>query len=386
VIDRDKFWGYERTDGQVGVRNHLLVISTVHCSATVAKQIAELVGGAVVTHQLGCGQIGEDHEQTVRVLKGIGQNPNVGAVLVVGLGCEQVQANDLAKLIKNKPTAYIKIHDEGGTPNTIAKGVSLVEDMKIEISKQKRTSCPISKLVVGVRCGGSDPASGLAANPATGIAADKLIKLGGTITIGTESLYGSEFILAKRTKDQNTSKKILNAFNKLEKDALEMGHSFQEANPSPGNKKFGLTTMTEKALGAMTKGGTSPIVGFLNAGESAKGAGLWMMETRGADVTGMSVQVAGGAQIMIFTSGWGNPIGSPISPVIKVTGNSATYKKMIANLDFDTSSIIKGEKTLEELGNTLFEKLIDVAEGELTKSEILKHDEFAIPRIGKALP
>lgn len=385
MIKRNTFWGYERTDGQVGIRNHLLVVSTVHCSAVVAQKIADQAGGVAITHQQGCMQLGEDLEQTKRVLQGVVQNPNCGAVLVVGLGCEQIHAKELAETVKDKPVAYINIHAEGGTPKTIVKGINIAKKMIDTISRQKRIQCSVSKLILAVKCGGSDPTSGLAANPALGVASDLLIGLDGAVVMGTESLYGSEHILAKRAKSPEIAQKILHSFADLERDSLQMGHSFKEANPTPGNKLRGITTMVEKALGAMTKGGTAPISGFLNAGERVTEPGLWIMETRGGDVTGISVQAAGGAQLVVFTTGWGNPVGLPIAPVIKVTGNNSTYKRMLDNLDFDTNDIITREKTVQEVGEELFNKILDIADGELCKAEILGHNEFAIPRIGSAI-
>jgi altronate dehydratase large subunit len=379
------FWGYQREDGQVGVRNLLAVIATVHCANFVAERIAAAVGGVSVTHELGCMQIGADLEQTKRVLRGVGNNPNVGAALVVGLGCEQVYARVLANSITGKPVEYLNIQEKGGTIKAIAAGIQQAQPLLQFLSQQRVMECPTSKLVLGVKCGGSDPTSGLAANPALGIASDMLIERGGTVITGTESMYGCEHILAKRAIAKEVGQQILASYQKLEQDAALMGHSFKEANPTPGNKRAGITTMVEKGLGAMMKSGSSPIMGYLEAGARPRGPGLWIMEARGADLPHLAIAAAGGAQIIVFTTGQGNPIGLPIAPVIKVTGNGNTYRTQQDDFDLDLSPVIEQGETIEHAGRRMFAEIMAVANGRICKAEILGHREFAIPKIGSSI-
>ena len=379
------FWGFARPDGKVGVRNHLAIISTVHCSATVAQRIADTVGATAVVHQNGCGQVGADLEQTKRMLIGMGNNPNAGAAIIVGLGCEAVFPEAVAHKIKGKPVEVLKIQAAGGTTRTIQKGINLAQKMLTALSQEKRKEVDFADLVFGVKCGASGPSSGIAANPALGAASDRLIQMKGTVIIGTESLYGCEHILARKAVSKDIALDIIQCFKRIDEDARRLGHSFKEANPAPGNKRAGITTMAEKAMGALAKAGKAPIVGFLKPGEPPKGKGLWLMETRGADVGQMSKQAAGGCQILAFTTDLGNPIGLPLVPVIKITGNAKTYVKNLEDIDIDTSPVILGRMKISEAGEMIFSKLRDVANGELTKTEVLGFREFAIPRIGSAL-
>jgi len=381
------FMGYCREDGKVGIRNKVAIVSTVQCSAIVAEKIADLVGGVSITHQQGCMQLGKDLEQTERTLLGIAMNPNVGAVLVVGLGCEKIHAAVLAKKIKGKPVAYIDIQDEGGSLGAISTGASKARKMTIEISKQQRTKVPISKLVLAVKCGGSDPYSGLAVNPALGIVSDLLIEKGGSVIMGTESLYGSEYLLAKRAVSREIGDKIIDSFLRLEADSLALGYSFSKCNPTPGNIAGGITTMAEKSLGAMRKGGKTPIVGMLEFGETIKEdkPGLWIMDTRGGDIANDTGYASGGAQVIVFTTGRMTPVGDPIAPVIKATATKKLAETMSDNIDISVHEIIEGKETITEAGERLFDEVINVANGKVTTAEVLGHNELYIPRIGSAV-
>ena len=379
------FWGFERPDGKVGVRNHLAVISTVHCSATVAQRIADAVGATAVVHQNGCGQVGADLEQTKRMLIGMGNNPNAGAAIIVGLGCEAVFPEAVAHRIKGKPVEVLKIQASGGTTRTIQKGIHLAQKMLLGLSQEKRKAVGMENLVLGVKCGGSGPSSGIAANPALGVASDRLIRMKGTVILGTESLYGCEHLLAQKAVSKDIALDIIRCFKRIDADARRLGHSFKEANPAPGNKRAGITTMAEKAMGALAKAGKAPIVGFLKPGEPPKSKGLWLMETRGADVGQISKQAAGGCQVLAFTTDLGNPIGLPLVPVMKITGNARTYTENLEDIDIDTSPVVLGRMKVSAAGEMIFSRLRDVADGELTKAEVLGFREFAIPRIGSAL-
>lgn len=382
---KSQFWAYERGDGKVGIRNHLAIISTVHCSATVSQRIADAVGATAVIHQNGCGQVGADLEQTRRMLIGMGNHPNAGAVIVVGLGCEAISPEAVAHRIQGKPVEVLTIQKIGGTTRTLQQGIQLAQRMQLALLQQKRQLFGMERLILAVKCGGSGPSSGIAANPALGIASDRLIRKGGTVIIGTESLYGCEHILARRAISREIARDIVRCFQRIEEDAKRLGHSFKEANPSPGNKRAGITTMTEKAMGALAKAGKAKIVGFLKPGESPMGKGLWIMETRGADVGQISKQAAGGCHLLAFTTDLGNPIGLPLVPVLKITGNGKTYRENIEDIDIDTSPVISGAMRVREAGEMILAKLVDVANGECTKAEVLGFREFAIPRIGSAL-
>ena len=381
------FMGYCRENGKVGVRNKVAIISTVQCSAIIAEKIADLVGGVFIVHQQGCMQLGKDLEQTERTLLGLAMNPNVGAVLVVGLGCEKIHAAVLAKKIKGKPVDFIDIQQEGGSLGAISTGASKARKMTIEISKQQRTKVPISKLVLAVKCGGSDPYSGLAVNPALGIVSDLLIEKGGSVIMGTESLYGSEYLLAKRAVSREIGDEIIDSFLRLETDALALGYSFSECNPTPGNIVGGITTMAEKSLGAMRKGGKTPIVGMLGFGEIIKEdkPGLWLMDTRGGDISNDTGYVSGGAQVIVFTTGRMTPVGDPIAPVIKATATKKLAETMSDNIDISVHEVIEGKETIVAAGERLYNEIIEVANGKKVSAEVLGHNELYIPRIGSAV-
>lgn len=380
--------GYKRHDGTVGIRNHLLVVPTVVCANHVAIKISnQLRKSVVIPHQHGCGQLGVDLEQTFRTLAGYGKNPNVAAVLVVGLGCEAVCPHNLCKEIAktNKLVEVVIIQEEGGTLRAIEKGVKIGKEMAIAVSRVGRELCDISELVVGLECGGSDTTSGLAANPAVGAASDKLVKEGATVILSeTTELIGAEHLLAKRAPNKE-AKRIFEIVNRMEKRAMEMGIDMRGANPSPGNIKGGITTIEEKSLGAIHKAGHTPISGVLEYGEKPSSKGLYIMDTPGHDVESITGMVAGGAQIVIFTTGVGTPVGAPIVPVAKVTGNPRTYDSIKDNIDIDVSAIIEGKESIELAGDRLFKYVLEVIRGRKTKSEVLGHWEFAINRIGPTL-
>ena len=384
-----EFLGYQRPDGTVGVRNYLLVLPTCACVTHVATQISENIKNSVaIQHQHGCGQFGLDFEQTFRTLAGFGSNPNVAAVLVVGLGCESVSPEKLAdKIAKTgKPVETVIVQHEGGTIKSIEKGLRIGKEMALEISRLKTSLFSVSELVVGVECGGSDTTSGLVANPAVGVAADMIIDDGGTVILSeTTELIGAEHLLVKRAVNNDVADRILKIVHRLEKKIVEMGGDIRGANPSPGNIKAGITTIEEKSLGAIEKAEHTSIVGVLEYGERPQSKGLYIMDTPGHDVESITGMIAGGSQLIMFTTGLGTPIGSPITPVVKVTANPKTYENMKDNIDVDVSSVLKGDESIRKAGSRIFRCLLEVASGKKTKSEILGHKEFAINRIGLTL-
>ena len=378
--------GYVRPDGRVGIRNHVLVMSTVICSSMVARKIASQVpGAALIENPFGCGQLEPDLQVTKRTLLGMAKNPNVGGVLVVGLGCEQIQADELVKEIEKtgKPVDKVVIQEEdGGTPTAVEKGVLKLKKIMEEVSRQKPEELDVSNLTLGVECGGSDATSGLASNPVVGYVADKLIDMGGAVILSeTPEMIGAEDILARRAVSRDVADKLIKTIRKWVELAASYGVDLVGTQPSPGNIEGGISTIEEKSLGAIIKGGSKPIRGVLEYAEEVKGKGLWIMDTPGYDIMSVVGMVAGGATIVAFTTGRGTPTGNPIAPVIKVTANPYTARKMRENIDFDASTVTLGQETIEQAGERLFKLMIDVARGRLTRAELLGFSEFTIHKI-----
>jgi altronate dehydratase large subunit len=380
------FSGYKRPDGKVGVRNHVVILPSVACSNEVCNAIARKVKGTIsIPHQHGCAQLPFDAEQTARTLIGVGKNPNVAAVLVIGLGCEVVNSSMIASKIaeSGKPVKNLVIQEVGGSPKTIKEGVKIAREMVSFASRLKREKSKPNSLILGVECGGSDACSGLSANPALGVTSDLLIKECGTIILSetTESI-GAEHILAKRAINKKVRERILEIVRRTEMRALNLGLDIGKANPAPGNYEGGITTLEEKSLGCVMKGGTSRVMEVLEYSELPTQKGLVLMDTPGHDAESMTGLIAGGTQIIAFTTGRGNPLGSPIAPVIKIASNSYLYSKMKDNMDINAGEIVTGNKTIQEIGEKIFREVFRVANGKLTKSEIWGHREFAINRIG----
>jgi altronate dehydratase large subunit len=380
-----KIQGYLRPDGKVGVRNYVAVIPSSVCASEVAVRIASNVEGVVaIPNQHGCCQIGADLQLTSQTLIGLGKNPNVAAALIVGLGCEGVPTEKVAEEISRtgKKVEFIIIQECGGTLRAIEKGTRIVRQMAQEVAKLKRQEVDISNLILAVECGGSDTTSGLASNPVAGYVSDKLIELGGTAMFSeTTEIIGAEHLLAKRAISKEVADKLLNIVRKCEEKAKTMGVDMRGGQPTPGNIEGGITSIEEKSLGCIYKGGTKPLQGVLEYGEIPAGRGLYVMDTPGQDIESITGMTAGGAQIVIFTTGRGTPTGAPIAPVIKVTANPKTYKMMEDNIDFNASAIVEGAETIKEVGEKLFNEIIEVVNGKPTKAEVLKHREFGIYKL-----
>ena len=378
-----EFLGYKRPDGKVGIRNYLLVVSTVVCANGAARKIASQLSGAVsITHEHGCGShYPLDRVNTHKTLVGFGVNPNVGACIVVGLGCEGVDPEKIAADIaeSGKPVECIIIQNEGGTINSVSKGTRIGRKMLADLSQEKRTAQDISNLILALECGGSDTTSGIAANPALGVASDMLIDAGGSSILSeTTELVGAEHILVERAINKQIAEDIINVIERAETHGHAQGHDM--SNLAPGNKKGGLSTVEDKSLGCVHKGGISPVHEVVEYADKPTQKGLIIMDTPGYDIESITGMVAGGAQVVVFTTGRGTPVGCPIAPVIKVTGNTATFLKMEDNIDINAGKIVDGESTVKEVGQEIFEEILAAANGKLVKAEQLDLGEFAIYR------
>ncbi len=374
------FQGYFRSDGTVGVRNHVAVISSVGCANVAAERIAAAVPGSVaVVHNSGCDV--PNPEPILATLAGTGRNPNVAAALVVGLGCELTPAAAVAERIarSGKPTEVLVIQEEGGVRNTVAHGVEIVSRLVSAAASQARREAPLSKLVLATECGASDATSGLVANPVLGVVSERVISEGGAVVLSeTTELIGAEHLLAARAVSPEVGRRLLDVVASLERQAALSGHDIRTTQPSPGNVAGGLTTIEEKSLGCICKVGKSALQGVLSYAQPVPGAGLYFMDTPGQDIYSVTAMVAGGAQMVAFTTGLGTPIGSPIAPVIKITGNPRTALSMADHIDFSAGALIEGCASVTDLGQALLLLLLEVASGRLTAAEVLGQREFGI--------
>ncbi|WP_307973676.1 UxaA family hydrolase [uncultured Megasphaera sp.] len=380
------FWGYKRPDGRVGVRNYVLILPASVCASDTTRIIASQVNGAVTfNNQNGCSQVPPDQQLTMDVEAGYAANPNVYGTVVVSLGCENCQMDLVVKAIQertNKPLKQVIIQEEGGTLKAIDKAVRYAKEMVQEASMMRREECDMSKLIVGTECGGSDPTSGLAANPTIGELSDRLVDLGATSILSeTTEFIGAEHILARRGKNEEVKKQILGIVHRYE-DALRLvGEEVREGNPSPGNKAGGLTTLEEKSLGCIHKGGHRTVEAVYDYGKQVDTTGLVIMDTPGNDPSSVAGMVAGGCQVVVFSTGRGTPTGNPLVPVIKITGNKLTFKNMEDNIDYDASPVIYGKKTMGEQGDELLAMTMEVVNGKQSKAESLGYTEMAIARV-----
>lgn len=376
------FDGYRRADGKTGTRNYILVIPSVGCSQGIARQIARNLRNTVyLPNILGCGQIGSDRAIVKKTLAGFGWHPNVSGVLVIGNGCEQLPADEIAREISatGRRTEVLVLQDVGSMRKTISLGRKIVKDMLSNASSLKREPVLLSELVLGTECGGSDYTSGLASNPAVGVASDMLVKEGASIILSeTPEIIGAEHLLAGRAQTKVIAQKILDAVAWWEAKAVEGGQDIRDANPSPGNIAGGITTLEEKSLGCIHKAGTTPIEEFITYADHPSRKGLVYMDTPAHDIEQLTGMVAGGAQIVVFTTGRGTPVGSPIAPVIKITANKNTYSVMRDCMDMDLSKITEGRETLQAAGRRVFDEIIAVASGKMTKAERLNQQDFCI--------
>lgn len=381
------FYGYKRPDGKVGVRNNVLILPTSICASDTTRIIASQVTGTVTfNNQNGCSQVEPDQKLTMDVMAGFAANPNIYGSIVVSLGCENCQ-NDLVveeiKKLTNKPVKTVIIQEVGGTLKAVEKAVRYANQMVAEASLERRELFPVSELIIGTECGGSDPTSGLASNPLVGEFCNKIIEAGATAILSeTTEFIGAEHILAKRAKNEKVKDRLYEIIHRYEKHIQGVGVDVRDGNPSPGNISGGLTTLEEKSLGCIHKGGDTTINEVYDYAQQVdKEKGLVIMDTPGNDPSSVAGMIAGGAQIVLFTTGRGTPTGNPIAPVLKITGNRNTFSNMEDNLDFDASPIIYGTETMTDLRDKLINDVLEVANGKPVKSETLGFIELAIARV-----
>jgi altronate hydrolase len=399
------FMGYRRADGRVGVRNYVGVLTSVNCSATVARLIAQEaersglldefpnVDGIVpLTHTSGCGMAGsgEGFDLLRRTLWGTAANPNFGAVMLVGLGCEVIQTGRFAKdfgLAGRDTFQSFTIQDAGGTRKAVEQGLERLREMLPLADRARRAEVPASELVLGLQCGGSDGWSGVTSNPALGDAADRLVAMGGTALLSeTPEIYGAEHLLYARAVSPEVSAKLRARLDWWEDYTARHGAEMDN-NPSPGNKAGGLTTILEKSLGAVAKGGASPLTDVIEYAEPVAGRGLIFMDSPGFDPCSATGQVASGATLIAFTTGRGSAFGFKPSPSIKLSSNTDVYRRMTDDIDLDCGPIASGEATVPEKGGEILDYLLQVASGHRTKSEALGYggNEFVPWLIGATM-
>ncbi|MCR4723809.1 MAG: UxaA family hydrolase, partial [Clostridia bacterium] len=382
-----EFLGYRRPDGRVGVRNKILILPASVCASDTAGIVAGQVEGAVTFHnQNGCSQVGADQQMTVDVMAGYATNPNVYGTVVISLGCENCQMDLVVAAIRertNKPLEQFIIQECGGTVRTVELAVRAAREMAAEASRMQKEPFPMSELIVGTECGGSDPTSGLASNPLIGEMSDRMVSLGGTSILSeTTEFIGAEHILARRGATPEITQRIYDIVHRYEKALQLVGEEVRAGNPSPGNKAGGLTTLEEKSLGCIHKGGHTSVNAVYDYAKQVEAhKGLVIMDTPGNDPSSVAGMVAGGCQVVVFSTGRGTPTGNPIAPVIKITGNKLTFAKMEDNIDLDASPVLYGPQSLEEMGDVLMAELQAVASGKLTKAEALGFTEMAIARV-----
>ncbi|MGA8660219.1 MAG: altronate dehydratase family protein [Chthoniobacterales bacterium] len=386
VSSKATFLGIRRASGQVGTRNYIGILSTVNCSATVSKKIAAEVEGGLLknypnvdgivplTHGTGCGM--DDHGEGIQILRrtlaGYARHANFGGILVIGLGCEvnQIDALLVSEALARGPLlATMTIQESGGTVKAVHRGIELIHGMLPQVNNVRRETVSVRHLVVGLQCGGSDGYSGITANPALGAAVDLLVRHGGTAILSeTPEIYGAEHLLTRRAVSKEVGEKLV-ARIKWWEAYTSRNNAEMNNNPSPGNKAGGLTTILEKSLGAVAKGGTTNLVDVYEYAEPVTAQGLVFMDTPGHDPVSATGQVAGGANLICFTTGRGSVYGCKPTPSLKLASNSALYSRMADDIDINCGEILEGKASLPEIGEQIFQAMLRTGSGQLSRSE-----------------
>ncbi|MGI8458575.1 MAG: UxaA family hydrolase [Propionibacteriaceae bacterium] len=382
------FLGYPRADGRVGTRNYVGILTSVNCSATAAKLIAEAFGGVALdaydhvdgvlalTHDSGCGLVptSEGAQVLMRTLRGYASHPNVAGLLVVGLGCEMVPVESLVqgyRLPADTVVSTMNIQTEGGIRATVKEGIARITAMLPELNRRVRVPVPVSELVLGLNCGGSDGFSGITANPALGVASDLLVAYGArSVLAETPEVFGAEHLLTRRAVSREVGQRLLDRIDWWQGYARQGGGTLDN-NPSPGNKAGGLTTILEKSLGAVAKAGHADLSAVYEYAEPVTQRGLVFMDTPGYDPVSVTGIVAGGATVVCFTTGRGSVFGAKPTPSIKIATNTEMYARMVDDMDLNAGRIVDGTATIAEVGQEIFELIIRVASGAQTVSEEL---------------
>ena len=370
---------FERENGEIGIRNDIWIVPTVGCVNSIAKILSEKTGAITFSHPYGCSQLGDDMKITQLILKGLITHPNAGGVLVLGLGCENNNIPEMKKIlgeVNEKRIRFLSVQD---CEDEISEGVNLIEELKAIASKDKRTTVPVSRLKIGLKCGGSDGFSGITANAVVGKLTDKICAMGGSAVL-TEvpEMFGAELVLFKRCETEELFKKSVKLINDFKQYFKDHGEPVSE-NPSPGNKEGGITTLEEKSLGCVQKGGTAPIVDVLDYGEKVTKPGLSLLNGPGNDIVSVTNLSAAGCHIVLFTTGRGTPLGGAV-PTVKIASNDAIATKKSHWIDFSAYGFDKDKKADE-----LLSLIKEVADGRLTKNELLGNREIAIFKDGVTL-
>lgn len=373
-----EFLGYRRENGTFGVRNHVVVMSSVACANGVVDAIGRALPEVVpLTHVYGCGCGPEDLGVALRTLAGLLNNPNVGATLVIGHGCENLNSSFLTQIVEGKSVEALVIQESGGSAATTAKGIEIATRFLKELELQEREPAPVSELIVALECGGSDAFSGITANPAVGAAADRIVREGGTVILAeTTEMIGTAHILKRRCATAELGEQVERLVNDHERHVRASLGDLAGMVIAPGNIEGGLSSITEKSLGCIMKGGTTPIVEIIEYAGKPSARGLVIMDTPGYDIDSMGGMAAAGAQIVLFTTGRGSVAGFPALPVIKVCSNSRTYNKMPGDMDVNAGSITDDGKAIDEVGQEIFDLLVEVANGKRTCAELNRSVPF----------
>jgi len=386
-----EFMGYVRSDGQVGCRTVVAVIPSVTCAGDVATAIVRQVAGTVgYFHHQGCCQLPPDLDRVTETLISLGCSPNVGAALVVSLGCEGTDHERLVEEIRKtgKPVKIIRIQELGGVSAAIKEGIDAAQELVMAISGIQRSPVGIERVTMSIKCGASDTTSGMASNCVIGYVADKLVDLGAAVVFGeTTEFLGGEHLLARRAVSTQVAEKIYEIVTRMEERARSLGCDMRKGQPTPGNIEGGLSSIEEKSLGAIVKSGTRPIQGVLEYPERiGSRKGLWIKDTPGREPEILTGMAATGAQFMMFSTGRGAPQGFPTMPVLKVCGNPNTYERMRHDMDLNAGRIITGEKSIEEVGEEAFAAVLALLSGRQTKNETLGyHSSIDIYTMGPVI-
>lgn len=391
---RSTFHGYRRPNGRVGTRNEIWILSTVACVNHAAERIARMAGDRFAgrvdgvhtfVHPYGCSQLGDDLRNTQRVLAGLMRHPNAGGVLVLGLGCENNQMESLLQLAGDVNRERLRFFNSQDVVNEIDTGLTAVEELVAVMERDTRVPCPVSDLVLGHKCGGSDGLSGITANAVIGRIAERVAGSGGSVIL-TEvpEMFGAERMLMNRAADEGVFQSIVKLIDDFKDYFLRHGQPVYE-NPSPGNKAGGLTTLEEKSLGAIQKGGQATVTSVLRYGEPVSVSGLSLLESPGNDGVSSTAMVVSGATVLLFTTGRGTPLGFPV-PTIKISSNTAISEKKPHWIDFNAGALVDGTTTMDQLADDLFARILAVASGrELTNNEKHGYREIAIWKAGVTL-